>query len=881
MSRLGASTAPTVDRSGEPATCAHCGLTVPPGLVRADQQLQFCCGGCRRVYELLHELGYQDYYRIRDSQDVLGRRASLTGRTFEDFDDQSFADDYVTTTGRETRQTRLYLEGVHCAACVWLVEELPQSLDGLVATRLNLASAIATVEWDPSRTSLSKVGQALDSVGYTPHAHRTDDDARIRQGEDRRLVTQLGVAAACAMNIMFLHGALYAGEFHGMEPRFEAFFRWLSFALALPVMLYSARPFYRAAWAGLQRRVPHMDLPIALALTAAFGYSAMSTFSGSGPVYFDSLAALVALLLGARYVQRRAQRAALERAGSLRDIAFAEYARRLDPVATGAPGADQAPLEFQVGREVPLSVLRRGDHVEVRSGELVPVDGKVITGSSSLNNAALTGEADPVAVGPSDDVFAGATNLGARLVVEVSAAGAESRVGALLALVEDAMASRAPIVQTADRLSRVFVMVVLVLAAATGAFWLSTSLGMALEQTVALLVVTCPCALGLATPVAMSVGLARAARAGIFVKHQDAFELLRHVDTILLDKTGTLTEGAPSVTRWQGDDRAVELAYALETESSHVVAQAFRRSQQQPVRVARSVSSVNELASEGITGQVDGQELAVGNRTLIDRLGASLSEGLATHAAELLAAGLSPLYVAVDGAVEAVGGVGDPLRQEARSTVAALRKLGVEPRILSGDHEAVVARVAEELGIPQEHALGGLSPEAKRDVVATMVAERNPVRQGSDQPKSSHPARPNSPRGGRIVMVGDGVNDAAAMALSDVGIAVYGGAGASIAAADVVLTRPGLLPLLDVVSGARRLLRVVLRNLLFSLVYNAIGAALAMAGLVGPLLAAILMPISSLTVILSSVLARPFRPNLAAQRQAAADRLAPSRESER
>jgi Cu2+-exporting ATPase len=487
---------------------------------------------------------------------------------------------------------------------------------------------------------------------------------------------------------------------------------------------------------------------------------------------------------------------------------------------------------------VPLSALHRGDRVEVRSGELVPVDGKVVAGSSSINNAALTGEPDPVAIKPGDQVFAGATNLGARVVVEVSAAGAETRVGGLLALVEDAMASRAPIVHLADRISRYFVTVVLLLAAGTAVAWMGTSLNAALQQTVALLVVTCPCALGLATPVAITVGLARAARAGIFVKNQDAFERLRQVDTVLLDKTGTLTEGQPTVTRWAGDESAIELGHALEAESAHVVARAFLRSRRRPVRVARVVAQVKELAGEGIRGQVDGRELAVGNRALIDRIGATLPDPLAAHAADLVTAGLSPLYVTLDGQVAAVGGVGDPLRADAKATVAALRRRGVTAHILSGDHPAVVARVAGELGIEPSHARGGLSPEDKRDVVAALVEERAGR--------------------GRIAMVGDGVNDAAAMALSDVGIAVHGGAGASLAAADVVLTRPGLAPLLAVVVGAHRLIGVVLRNLLFSLVYNLTGATLAILGLVGPLLAAILMPISSLTVILSSVLARPF-----------------------
>lgn len=850
MTRAASSRPPRAAVPSEPGRCAHCGLLVPPAVVRPDGEQQFCCSGCERVYGLLHQWGYQDFYRIRSSQDAEGRRATVSGRTFEDFDDPSFQDEYVAATGRGTLRTRCYLEGVHCAACVWLVEELPKAVNGLVATRLNLATSIVTVEWDPAQTSLSRVAQALDGVGYPPHAHRSDDVAQARARDDRSLLIQVGVAAACAMNIMLLHAALYAGEHSGMALRFESFFRWLSFALALPVVLYAARPFYRAAYSGLKSRVPHMDLPIALALTVAFGYSAVATVTGSGPIYFDSLAGLVALLLGARYVQRRAQRAALDRAGSLRNVAFAEFARRVERAQGDLPGEGVAPGLPLLSREVPLGVIRRGDCVEVRAGELVPVDGRVVRGASSLDNAALTGEPEPVDVQPGERVHAGAANLGGPLVIEVEAAGADSRVGALLAMVEDAMARRAPIVQTADRLSRYFVAGVLVLAAVTGLAWLSVSFGTALERTVALLVVTCPCALGLATPVAMSVSLARAARAGIFVKNPDTIERLRCVDTILLDKTGTLTQGVPTVSRWAGDRAAIDLAHALESTSGHAVALAFRRSAASCLRVARELRRVRELGGLGITGRVDGHDLAVGNAALVDRVGASLGAELDAHAGQLLSAGLSPVYVVVDGVVAAVGGVGDRLRPEAGSVIAALRARGIEPRVLSGDHPAVVQRVALSLGVAPERAQGGLSPEDKRDVVAELRDARG------RQPERSVWWSRRQP--GAIVMVGDGVNDAAAMALADVGIAVHGGAGASLAAADVVLTRPGLAPLGEVLFGARRVLWVVYRNLLFSLVYNAVGAALAMAGWVGPLLAAILMPLSSLTVILSSALARPF-----------------------
>jgi Cu2+-exporting ATPase len=393
-------------------------------------------------------------------------------------------------------------------------------------------------------------------------------------------------------------------------------------------------------------------------------------------------------------------------------------------------------------------------------------------------------------------------------------------------------------VEVADRLSRWFVITVLGLAAVAGACWMTVSVDAALEHVVALLVVTCPCALGLATPVAMSVGLSRAARAGFFIKHPAAIERLRRVDTIFLDKTGTLTEGRATVSRWAGAPEAPSLALLLESGSDHAVARALRRSLAHPAGVVPAIDGVREVAGAGIAGRVGDLEVRVGNRGFMDAAAVGVSGELDAHGSALLADGLSPLYVAAAGQVIGVAGVGDPLRADARETVQALQRKGIEPWILSGDHPAVVARVAESLGIPAAHAVGGMSPEDKRDRVRDFVAAR---------------------RGkGRLAMVGDGVNDAAAMALSDVGVAVEGGAGAALLAADVVVTRGGLAPLLDLLRGSRRLLGVIYRNLGFSLLYNIAGATLAIMGLVGPLLAAVLMPISSLTVILSSVLARSF-----------------------
>jgi P-type Cu2+ transporter len=818
--------------------CAHCGLDVPQALVRDGAPRQFCCAGCEQVHGLIQEWGYGQFYRYVGREGEPLEPARVSGREFEEFDDPALEAEFGDALERGRRRARLYLEGVHCAACVWLVEKLPEAVPGVDSVRLNLGSGVAEVVWDPGRVALSRIGRALDRLGYTPHVHRAGRVQEARRQEDRAALVKLGVATACAMNLMFLHGALYAGELSGMSSPFESYFRWVSFALSLPVVLFSARPFFQAAWAGLRARMVHIHLPVSIALAVAFSHGAWNTVRGSGPLYFDSLAMLVAALLAARQAQRSAQRHAIERADGLRGVAFIEFARRLAGEGTDAPAV-----------EVDVHRLRPGDRVEVRSGELVPVDGVVLAGRSALDNAVLTGESTPCPVADGDAVCAGATNLGARLVVRVEAAGEKTRVGALYATVEEALASRPAVIQLSDRLARWFVSVLFALAAVTGLVWLPSGAALALERVVALLVIACPCAIGISVPLAVSVALMRAARAGIFVKNPDALQKLRRVSTVLLDKTGTLTEGRATLARWCGSDLALDLARALEEQSSHGVAQAFRAAPCGRLRPLRRVADVREAAGQGIAGAVDGRSVLVGSRAHVAAAGARVPAPLEAHGEALLADGLSPVYVALDGVVEGVAGVGDPPRADARRTIDELRRLGLRVRVVSGDHPRVVAQVAARLGIAAEDAHGGMTPEAKRGLVAALVAA--PGRRGS------------------VVMVGDGVNDAAALALADVGIVVLGGTGASIVAADVVLTREGTAPVLEVLHGARRVFGVIGRNLALSIAYNAVGATLALLGLVGPLLAAVLMPVSSLSVTLSSALSHTFgSPARSKERQA-------------
>lgn len=809
----------------QPAQCAHCGLRVAPHLVRQEDSRQFCCTGCRQVHALIREWGFERYYELPEARTGAAEPARVTGRSFDDFDDAAMQAAATEAAGAERLKTRLYLEGVHCSACVWLVEKLPEVLPGVNEIRLNVSTAVAEVTWQPGRIRLSRVARTLDALGYTPHVQHGSRVQDARRAADRATLARLGVAVACAMNLMFVSGALYAGGFSGMAGPYQSLFRWFSLVIAVPVVAYSARPFFQTAIGGLRVGAVHIDLPIALGIAAGFAASAINVFRGEGELWFDSLAMLIAALLGARQLQRAAQRVAIERADSLRGVAFLEFARKID-VATGAAS------------EVPLSALLPGDSVEVRSGELVPVDGTVVMGRSSLDNAVLTGETTPASIIEGDLVNAGATNLGARIVVSVNATGAQTRVGTLLTIVEEALSRKPALMAITDTLSQRFVVVLLALAAAT-AVVVGTAQGTeaAMARVIALLVVSCPCALGLSVPLSISMALMRAARSGIFVKNPDALERLRRVGIVLLDKTGTLTGGQPSVVRWHGDLAVLELARTLEMQSSHAIAGAFHRFGGSALHLVRHVQQVHETGGRGISGRVDGRSVRIGTRAYVSEA-AYVPAGMSRVADAMLADGLSPVFVAVDRDVAGVAAIGDALRPDALRAVAMLQAQGMDVRILSGDHPEVVARIGRELQLPAGVVHGGMTPEDKREYVSALMSAPE--------------------RDGAVVMVGDGVNDAAALALADVGVAVQGGRGAAIVAADVVFTREGVMPVLQLIDGARRLGRVVRRNIGFSLVYNAVVSVLAIAGTIGPLAAAVLMPMSSLTVAVSSTVTRTF-----------------------
>ena len=789
-------------------TCAHCGLAAAPGEARVVDGATYCCAGCETAASIIRQSGLDGFYALPDRRTA---RVAVSDRAFTEFDHEAFQAAHVTTRPDGTKEIALYLEGVHCASCVWLVERMPMAVAGAIQAELDVTRALARLVWDPAVTSLSALARTLDQLGYRPHPYRGRRADEARRAEERTMLTRIGVAGAIAMNVMAISLALYSGMMGGIEPEFERYFRWMSLVLVVPAVAWPGRVFFQSAWQAVRLGRLHMDVPIAIALGAGVVQGAINTVRDAGPIYFDAVATLILLLLVGRYLQHRAQRTAADAAALLGALAPAT-ARVIDP-GTGAVS------------EIPTEAVMAGMDLEVRAGDTLAADGVVRRGVSAMDLALLTGESRPVSVHEGAAVYAGTTNLSATLVVRVEQSGSESRLGKLLRDVEQGARERAPVVLFADRMAGWFIAVSLALAATTVALWWARDPVAGIDHAIALLVVTCPCALAMATPLAFTVAIGRAAARGILIKGGHALESLTGRGTLFVDKTGTLTEGRLALEEWRGPDELKPLVLAAEQESRHPVAAAFLAAW--PDLAVPAVRERTETLGGGVEAVVEGKRVRVGRPSWV--LGhASDEESTRTT-----------VLVSVDGVVVARAGFGDPLRPEARAAVTAMREAGWQVRILSGDAAPVVAHVARSLGLDPRESEGGATPERKREAV---LAARS---------------------AGPVVMVGDGVNDAAAISSATVGIAVRGGAEASMAAADVYLATGGVAALNDLLDGSRRTTHIIRRNMAIALGYNLVAVTLAMLGLLDPIVAAILMPVSSVTAILGAWRSRTFSRSVA------------------
>ena len=787
--------------------CAHCG---EPAV--GSEQPAFCCSGCKAAYELIHGWGLDNFYKLRDqSSTSLISKETVEDSRFLPFDSEAFLGDsspQLQSDGKMT--TQLAIHGLHCSACAWLIENAAQRTTGWNSARVRLNDHTIRIVFDPKLIQLSQIARLVSRIGYELAPLSGTSDDHILQ-ENRRLLIQIAIAGFCAANAMWIAIALYAGEASGVLADHRYFLRLMGTGLGIVAVAFPGRTFFVGALASLRTRTPHMDLPVALGLAVGTIAGSVGALLGKGEVYFDSLAILVFLLLVGRWVRFRQQ----HRAAKAVDLLL-----RITP--------RHAKLKTGPNQYTPVlaDTLKPKDVVRVDAGQSIPVDGTVLGGQSLVDRSLLTGESKPVPVSVDDQVAAGTVNISQSIDVSTMAVGPQSRIGRVMKSVEDAMASRVPVVQLADRIGGWFVVVVTALACLTVAIWWGSGWSIAASHATSLLIVACPCALALATPLAVAIALGRSAQRRIMIRDGGTFQLLADKGQIWFDKTGTLTEGRVTARHLWGCKQAIRLAAIIERECCHPVADAILQCAEMSESDSQDVypDQPTKVEFGGVTGKCEGKIIGVGNVEFMNRRSVAIDDACAAIIQETIAAGRSPVLISVGDRAVTLLEISDPIKADAAETVSRLRRIGWKVGILSGDQPETVSSVATSIGIESSDGIGGLSPEEKLEMV------RN---------KST----------GRVVMIGDGANDAAALAAADVGIAIKGGAEVSLQAAPVFISSGHLASIVELICASQRTNRLIQAAFVVSISYNIVAVALAMAGWITPLIAAVLMPLSSVSVL--------------------------------
>lgn len=811
--------------------CFHCYQKIETDeLVQelvGDSVHDFCCHGCATVCRGIYGAGLDGFYSRRQEGDFLApphvNEASLA---FYDIDEVQ--SEYVTSLEQQ-REIQLLVEGIHCAACVWLIENSLKRLPGIIEARVNLSGRRLKVTWDNDTVPLSKILNRLNSLGYNAIPY----DAEAAEGSinraNRYLLYRMAVAGFAMMNLLWISISLYTGAGDG---EFKELFHWIGFMLATPTLMYSGQPFYRGAWHNLKNRSLGMDLPIAIGVSITYLYSVYVTVGGSevGEVYYDTVVNFLFIILVGRYLESLSKRHAVASTQRLLD---------LQPrIATVIKDGEES--------TVPIRSVLVGDHVRIKPSERIPVDGLVVEGGSSVEESMLTGESEPVVKHAGDTVSAGTLNSTGSLLVEVTSLLDSSALGKIIHLVEEAQASKAHIQSIADKIVPWFVLTTLSLATATFIWWYGKDVEVALLAATAVLIITCPCAFGMATPMSIAVASGSGARNGILVRNGGVLETLASVNHIVFDKTGTLTEGVLSIVdvtteeaTWQRDDTSlpaevfqlVKACASVERFSEHPVAAAFSRFTDEFEIKLMLTEGFQSVPGKGVQGFLSlenessaEQLVCIGTPRWMAELEFTTSLTFNKKMQELDAQGISSICCAQNGKVIAVIAIEDRIRKGAKKLINDLKRNGIAVSLLSGDRRATAEQVADRLG--------GM------DVIAEVLP--------ADKDKEIEKLQA---LGRTVAMVGDGVNDAPALVRADVGIALGSGTDASIASADIVLMTSELDKVLLAIKLSRKTIKTIRQNIAISFTYNTIMVPLAMATLVTPLVAAITMPISSLLVI--------------------------------
>ncbi|MGN4935427.1 heavy metal translocating P-type ATPase [Aeromonas rivipollensis] len=787
--------------------CFHCGEPVSTG---SDFTLEIkgivqpmCCPGCQAVAQTILECGLASYYEHRTAPGIKGELVPSELAALTHYDLAEVQQEFVTETGT-LREIQLSVEGLTCAACAWLIERHLMGLPGLHYVNVNTTTHRARIKWDPDKLSLSDILKGFAKIGYRAYPFQTHSQEALYAREVRSYMFRMALAGLGSMQVMMCAVALYMDLFISVEEEFMIYFKWISLLLSTPIMIYSAQPFYAGAWRSLRQGHLSMDVSVSLALIGAFVASIWATVFNTGEVYYDSITMFVFFLLLGRLLELRARRKASESSSNL---------ARLVPIMATRIDADGE-------HEVAAKTLRVGDRVRVLAGATLPADGIITLGQASLNEAMLTGEQLPLLKQAGDPVFAGTINTDAPLEIRVSHPIEESRLAQIMRLQDHALDDKPAIAQLADVLSRHFILVLLLIAAGVWTFWHFHAPERAFWVTLSVLVATCPCALSLATPTALTSATAHLTRSGILLRRGHVLDVLTRANRIVMDKTGTLTTGNISLVGVQplaelGEDECLAIARALEAYSEHPIARAFR-SQGAEDAVLPAASEVTPVIGHGIQGRIAGKHYRIGSARWL----ALADEQEATQ-------GLA-IYLADETGPLARFTLADTVRADAGALIQAFKAAGLQTTILTGDSSPQADAVARELGV--DELVKGVTPDGKLAYLKAREAA-----------------------GDISIMVGDGINDAPVLAGAHASFAMAGGTDLAKNSADAILLADDLSRLLTARALALRTRRIIQENFAWSIGYNLLVLPLAASGWLPPYLAAAGMSLSSLIVVTNSM----------------------------
>jgi Cu2+-exporting ATPase len=791
-----------------PTPCYHCALPVPSGsrftAVVLGQAREFCCPGCQAVAEAIVAGGLESYYQHRSeaSANPEALPVQLTDELAL-YDRADVQQPFVRHEG-DLAETTLLMEGISCAACGWLIEKHLRTLPAVAEARLNLSNHRLHVRWADAQLPLSQILAELRHIGYAAHPYQADRASEQLASENRLALRQLGVAGLLWFQAMMATMATWPEFNIDLSPELHTILRWVALFLTTPIVFYSCAPFFKGAMRDLRTRHLTMDVSVSLAIGSAYIAGIWTSITGVGELYFDAVGMFALFLLAGRYLERRARERTAAATAQLVNLLPASCLR-LD-----SDGQSERIL---------LSELQVGERILVQPGSILPADGKIIDGQSSIDESLLTGEYLPQPRTLGDAVTAGTLNVEGALTVQVQALGQDTRLSAIVRLLDRAQAEKPRLAEIADRAAQWFLMLSLIAAAVIGVLWWQLDSARAFWIVLAMLVATCPCALSLATPTALTAAAGTLHKLGLLLTRGHVLEGLNQIDTVIFDKTGTLTEGRLVLRSIRplgalDSEQCLSLAAALENRSEHPIARAFGRA---PL-AAEDVHSTPGLGLEGVVGE---QRLRIGQAPFACALSGAALPSMPDEAGQwlLLADTQGPLAWFV---------LDDRLRDDAPALLAACKARGWRTLLLSGDSSPMVASVAAELGI--DEARGGLRPDDKLQVLQQLHRE-----------------------GRKVLMLGDGVNDVPVLAAADISVAMGSATDLAKTSADAVLLSNRLDALVQAFTLARRTRRVIIENLLWAALYNGLMLPFAALGWITPVWAAVGMSISSLTVVLNAL----------------------------